>query len=224
MSQKITTITLNMPLKLGTVNCYLIETEQGFVLVDAGVPSNRGILDAILEEAGVKPGDLKSILLTHGDFDHIGCCTFLQGKYSAPIGIHFDDIGMVRDGNMFYNRQSGSAILSKIAAWLFGFRKGHWFTPDFLIDETTDLSQYGLDAKVVHIPGHSAGSVGFLFPSGDLIGGDLCTNTPTPALSSIMPDPLSAADSLEKLRRLEVKTVFPGHGEPFDLKEIKMDA
>jgi hypothetical protein len=58
-------ITLSMPYKLGTVNCYLVETGTGSVLIDTGSSNRRAELEGELTSAGCKPGDLKLIVLTH---------------------------------------------------------------------------------------------------------------------------------------------------------------
>ena len=86
------------------------------------------------------------------------------------------------------------------------------------LDEGYDLSEYGFDARVVCIPGHSKGSIGILTANDDLLCGDLFENTDKPVLNSLM-DSLAAANaSLEKLANLEINTVFPGHGEPFSME------
>ncbi len=81
------------------------------------------------------------------------------------------------------------------------------FKPDFTIDEGYNLSEYGLDAKVLYLPGHSKGSIGILTANGDLFCGDLFTNTSKPAISSIIDDPEKANLSIEKLKSLKINTV-----------------
>ena len=81
-----------------------------------------------------------------------------------------------------------------------------------------DLSRYGSDAKVIHIPGHSKGSIGILTVGGDLICGDLLENTNKPSLNSTMDDLTAANISVEKLKSLKVNTVYPGHGKPFQME------
>ncbi|MBU1050628.1 MBL fold metallo-hydrolase, partial [Candidatus Bipolaricaulota bacterium] len=52
------------------VNAYLVRAGDGFILIDTGFRSNRKALDAALTGAGCGVGDLKLILITHGDADH----------------------------------------------------------------------------------------------------------------------------------------------------------
>lgn len=74
MSSGITTI------NLGGVNCYLLRSETGFVLIDTGFQTRRARLDAELEKADCVPGKLKLILLTHRDVDQVGNCAHLSAN------------------------------------------------------------------------------------------------------------------------------------------------
>jgi len=103
--RKIITICLPLPYKLGTVNCYLIETDTSYILIDTGCPNKRTKLEKELESAGCKPGNLNLIVLTHGDFDHTGNAAHLREKFGAKIVMHHDDSGMVERRNMFWNRR-----------------------------------------------------------------------------------------------------------------------
>ena len=90
MPHRIKTIGLSLPFRLGSVNCYLIETDDGFVLIDTGGSNKRADLVRALEGAGCKPGNLNLIVLTHGDFDHIGNCAFLREKFGTRAAMHID--------------------------------------------------------------------------------------------------------------------------------------
>lgn len=217
---QITQITLSLPLRMGSVNCYLLHNEAGYFLIDTGVSSQRARLEAALQSAGCQPGQLKLILLTHGDFDHTGSAASLRTQYSAPIAMHPDDWGMLEQGDMFYNRKQGNPLIRSLAPKLIGFGKSQRCTPDLALVDGYDLSPYGLAAQVLSIPGHSRGSVAVLTAQGELFCGDLLENTAHPALGSIMDDPPTAAQSLARLRALGVTTVYPGHGTPFALEQL----
>lgn len=213
----ITTITLPLPYRMGSVNCYLVQTDAAFVLVDAGPANGRARLEEELAAAGCRPGNLALIVLTHGDFDHTGSGAYLRERFGAPLAMHRDDLGMVERGDMFANRASGNALMRLLAPALFRFGKSSRFVPDLFLAGGDDLSGHGFHAQVIELPGHSAGSIGILTAGGDLFCGDLLENTEKPALGSIVDDPAAARASLDKLKGLGVRTVFPGHGRPFDL-------
>ena len=217
MPQEIKTISLLLPYGLGPVNCFLIKTDIGYILIDTGFSNKRTYLEKELENAGCKPGNLKLIVITHGDFDHTGNAAYLREKYGTKMAMHYDDSGMVERGDLFWNRKKGNILIRMIAPILFGFRKSERFKPDLYVEEGYNLSGYGFDAKVLYIPGHSKGSIGILTAGGDLFCGDLFTNSDNPVLNSIMDDSAVANASVERLKSLRINTVYPGHGKLFPM-------
>lgn len=108
----------------------------------------------------------------------------------------------------------------------FRFGRSEKFKPDLYIEDGYDLSEFGLDAKVIHIPGHSQGSIGILTADGDLIGGDLILQSDKsdqPHLNSIIDDSAVAYTSVEKLKGLNIKTVYPGHSKSFTIDMLAID-
>jgi hydroxyacylglutathione hydrolase len=220
MHQEIKAISLLLPFRLGRVNCYLVKNDTGYVLIDTGSPNRRSYLENVLQTSGCKPGHLTLIILTHGDFDHTGNAAYLRKKYSTKIAMHQDDLGMVEDGNMFWNREKSNMLFKILAPTVSGFGKSERFTPDVYVNDGDDLSKYGFDATVLHIPGHSKGSIGVLTAAGDLFCGDLLENVRKPSLNSIMDALKTANASLEKLNSLSISTVYPGHGGPFQMEVL----
>jgi hydroxyacylglutathione hydrolase len=212
-------IALPMPLKLGQVNCYLLKTAKGFILIDTGSSNARRGLEAALEEAGCKPGDLTLIVITHGDFDHTGNAAYLRGKYGGMIAMHPDDAGMTEKGDMFWNRKTGSRPFRLVAKLLFRFGQANRFRADTWLSDGDALSMYGLEATVLSIPGHSSGSIGVLTATGSLFCGDLFDNTQTPVLNAIMDELEVAHASVAKLSQLTINTIYPGHGKPFPMED-----
>ena len=211
-------------ISFGGVNCYLLTTDKGFVLIDTGFSKNRVDVERELESAGCSPETLKLILLTHGDFDHSGNASYLREKYSLKIAMHIDDEGMVEKGDLFYNRNANflMRIMGKIVLFFLrgGLKKEERFTPDLYIDDGYDLSMFGLDATVVYVPGHSKGSIGILTSTGDLFCGDLLENTKKPAKNSLIADKNAFTESVEKIKELKINTLYPGHGEPFTMEQF----
>lgn len=220
MTHEIHPITLPLPLRMGRVNCYLLRNQSGYFLFDTGGKNSRQELLDALEQHGCKPGNLILIVLTHGDLDHIANAAYLRTHFGAKIGMHRDDAGMAEHGDMSWNREHGKLPL-KLSRLLFGFGKGEKFTPDLDLEAGMNLSEYGLDAQVISIPGHSQGSIGiYLSESGDLIGGDLFEGGQKPALNSILDKPDVARQSIDKLKGYQINTVYPGHGRPFEFTKF----
>ena len=220
MPSEIKTVTLSLPYRLGSVNCYLVKTTMGYLLIDTGSSNQHAVLEQALLTAGCQPGQLKLIILTHGDFDHTGNAAYLRQKFNAPLALHPADFGMIARGDMFASRNSGNPIFKAIAPVMFKFGKSNRVTPDLELTEEFDLAAYGLAATVISLPGHSRGSIGILTSEGDCFVGDLLENTKQPALNSIMDDRAAAQASVEKLKSLHVETIYPGHGAPFSRDQI----
>lgn len=218
MSYKI----IPIPLKFGIlkVNCYLIEIDDGFILIDTGLNKSRKKLENALLNAGCAPGDIQLLIITHGDFDHIGNCAYIRDKYCCQVVMHKDDEEMATEGNMFFNRKNPPLILRIIAKLLFRFKRNDRFSPDIYIKEGYDFTEYGFNAKVISIPGHSKGSIGILTDEGDLFCGDLLENIKSPSLAMIMDNKKEANESFEKLKKNNIKKIYPGHGNSFTFDEI----
>jgi hydroxyacylglutathione hydrolase len=214
---------------LGGVNSYLLKSDAGYILIDTGFTSRRAALEKWLDDAGCRQGNLKLIIITHGDIDHAGNGAFIRNKYSARIVMHKDEAGVVEGGDMGMNRKAKPDRVSLIFRLLMAFGpflfppgKFEKFTPDVMVDDGKDLTEYGFDARIISIPGHSKGSVGILTPEGDLFCGDLLASFGKPGLHMLIDDMVAAKSSVEKLKKLGVKTIYPGHGKPFTMEQLKI--
>jgi glyoxylase-like metal-dependent hydrolase (beta-lactamase superfamily II) len=217
-------------LALGIGNVYLVKTANGLFLIDSGIAMSRSKLDQLLEQEGVNPADIKLVIITHGDLDHIGNCAYLQRKYGLKIAIHADDADLCRTGKGIPNRKRKSSLIQKmIRPIVFGliYKSAmkkfplETFEPDIILADGQDFSDIGFDAKVVHIPGHSKGSVGILTGGGDFFSGDTINNSKKPTVAHIIQDEAALAQSLEKIRALNIRNVYPGHGKPFAMVDLK---
>ena len=218
----------NMPTKirvipqkyLMSVNCYLVKTPSGYILIDTGLQKKRSDLVRELKTAGCKPGDLNLILITHGHLDHNGSTAYLREKYGAKVAVHGGDSGMAESGDMFVGMKGLAVTVIRVLLPLIGMSRYDGFTPDITLEEGQDLSEYGLDARVIHLPGHSKGSIGVLTDGGDLFCGDILGNTGKPAKTTLVDDSAELDASVERLKTLGILTVYPGHGKPFQMKQF----
>jgi hydroxyacylglutathione hydrolase len=214
MPPEIKAIRLPLPFPLSSVNCYLIKTDSGCILIDTGCSNSRAELEKELG-ACPEPGGLRLIVLTHGDFDHSGNAAYLRQKFGAKIAMHRQDLAMVERGDIFGGRQGGNFFLRMLVSLIFRFGRSSRFKPDLYLDDGDDLAEYGLKARVLHIPGHSQGSIAVLTAGGQLFSGDLVVKKNRPVRNSLIDDPAAASASIAKLKRLKIDTVYPGHGKPF---------
>lgn len=229
-----------IPIELEGVNSYLVEVDQGFVLVDTGghlvldrtFDNRRQKLLGALETAGCTPGRLRLILLTHGDNDHAANAAYLRQTFQAPIALHPADLPLVENpdlsllmGSFRYRspvlriifRLMKSKITLVTRKTLEDFES---FRPDIWLEDGMELSSYGIHARVVSLPGHTPGSVGFLFQNGILLSGDTLVNNKKPACAPNAADFHALSQSIARLRTLDIHTVYPGHGAPFSFQEL----
>jgi hydroxyacylglutathione hydrolase len=214
------------PINTRGVNCYLVGAGDGFVLVDTGLPETRSSLDAELQSAGCRPGNLRLIVLTHGDYDHAGNAAYLRDKYGSKIAMHRDDSGRVERGDWNWNmkpKPDKFGLLYRVVALFVKPGPFDTFTADVYLADNQSLSDYGLDATVLHLPGHTKGSIGILTSDNTLLCGDLMDSMRKPSLEFFIDDMAAATASLARLRSLAVGTVYPGHGKPFRLEQITKD-
>ena len=209
---------------LKNVNCYLITFNESYILIDTGYTKNRSQVQEKIEGLGCKPGALKLILITHGDFDHIGNVAYLQKKYGGKVAMHRSDLGMAEHGNMFWNRTGINIILKKLIQIILvlsrlKLKKVDRFTPDIFLEDGDDLSDYGFNARVIHFPGHSKGSIGFITSNGELFCGDLLQNLKKPEEGSLVDNKDEFNASISKLKEIPIKKIYPGHGEPFSIED-----
>ena len=204
---------------LMSVNCYLVKTPSGYILIDTGLPKRRGDLVRELEAAGCKPGDLKLIIITHGHLDHNGNTAYLREKYDAKVAMHSGDSVMTESGDMFRGVKGLTVAIIKILLPLMGMSRYDSFKPDIILEDGHDLSEFGFDARVLHVPGHSKGSIGILTTGSDLFCGDILGNTGKPEKTTIVDNSAELDASVERLKVLEIETVYPGHGKPFQMDQ-----
>jgi hydroxyacylglutathione hydrolase len=198
-------------------NCYLLQGEDGTVVVDPGLPGRaEKVIDAA-EKAGVHPDDVRLIFVTHGHLDHYGAVQQIGSWSGAPVAAHPRSPAFSRDRNNAL--PPAQTLRGSVIRWFYLlFSPFAHFQPlqaDLLLDAGADLSDYGLAARTVSLPGHSPDSLGILTAEGDLLAGDLFVNYTVPSQPIYLSDRKAWAQSYAKVQTLAPRTLYPGHGEPF---------
>lgn len=214
-------------INLGFVNVFLLKEGGNFVLIDTGLSFSWKKLESELISAGALPDKLKLVILTHGDQDHSGNCKRLKEKYKTNIAIHRDDYSIIETG--FSGKRKvkhlSQRLMFSVFSFLGKFRKNELnnnkFTPDIYLNDEQSLAEYGFNAKIIHIPGHTRGSIGVLTDQGDLFAGDIFVNRKKPEIAPIVENEEDLKKSIERIKGLDVKTVYPGHGSPFLMKDFR---
>lgn len=182
---------------LGT-NCYIISKNNQALIFDPG--GDAYVVESYLTENDLKP---IAILLTHAHFDHIGAVDALRRQYDIHVYLHKEEASWLE--NPALNRSSVN----------FG-QSGAYTTA--APDELLEVGKYALgdfEFSVAHTPGHSPGSVTFIFEEDRfIVSGDVLfqqgvgrTDLPQGSMEQLEN---SIATSLYTLP--DDFRVYPGHG------------
>lgn len=196
-------------------NVYLL-LDSTLTLVDTGMPGSAGTILAYIEALHPPAGDLARIILTHHHLDHVGGLADLKARTTAQVLAHPGDAPFI--SGQVSPPPAGRALLR-----LF-FRLLARVTPqaepvsvDGTLHEGDRLDLLG-GAAVVHLPGHTSGSIALHFPSerllicGDVI--DHRRNRLGPPLKPFTEDMDQVIASLHRLAELDFDVLCPGHGLP----------
>lgn len=217
----------------GTVNAFLAIGDS-VTLIDTGNPGKASFqqLKSKLHTQGVTLKDIDQIVLTHIHIDHAGAIPFIQEEAELPIYVHEQTRGSINVGMDEYQRvqaffqqfltSSGADPLKHIIER--PFKEENWRNVTF-INEGDVLPLGGKEFKVVHVPGHSQSDI-LLWSeeTGDTFAGDHLLKAfsvnafiEAPNRGEFKrPRPLlQYRNSLEKVSRLPLKMIYPGHGESF---------
>jgi glyoxylase-like metal-dependent hydrolase (beta-lactamase superfamily II) len=197
-------------IQCGNGNCFLIHSGVSAILVDTSRTQYR---DAIL--AKCRQRAVKLILLTHGHIDHVQNAAFLANELNVPIAMHKADLPLLADS--FAEPVTAHKLLGKaiLALSMKSFRedKADSFEPAVFLSEGDSLSEYGFDACIIELPGHTKGSIGVVAGKNDVLVGDALMNIARPQKSLLYADWEAVKRSAERISGLGDATIHFGHGK-----------
>ena len=204
---------------LGFVNAFLLEGDDGLVLMDTGTPGSAGKILAAVAELGKQPAAIRHILVTHAHADHTGSLAALKQATGAPAYMHPLDAALVRQGQAMRPMRPAPGLLPGLIYRLMIARRGlPHIEPAEIQHELSDGDELGFAGGLctIHAPGHCAGQVAFLWPhaGGLLFAADACGAMLGLGLAPIYEDLPVGLDSLARLAALKYDQVCFGHGRP----------
>lgn len=191
---------------LGT-NCYIVSKNNNCLIIDPG--GDAHMIKDYVTQKDLTP---KAVLLTHAHFDHIGAVSEIRSTYDIDVYLHTEEQDWL--GNPELNR----------SALFLGEDAGYQMDdPEHLL-EPGELSIADFNMEVIHTPGHSPGSVTFVFKeercivSGDVLFQRGIGRTDLPGGSM----ELLAKSIVTQLYALDdTYIVYPGHGPATNIKDEK---
>jgi hydroxyacylglutathione hydrolase len=221
---------ISIPVKMGPmgVMAYALLGER-VVLVDTGVGGQAERILGALAENGRSPEEVSLILITHGHGDHTGSVDALKAATGAPMALGVGDEEKVREGVDREMRGRDEAAQQAIAAIRQRQSQGPATPgpePDILISEEMSLADYGVDAIVTPLPGHTRGSLGVFTADGDALIGDLLggggTSRKEPVPGVFVADEAAMDASIQAVLERKPRLTYTGHDDqPFTLEQLE---
>jgi glyoxylase-like metal-dependent hydrolase (beta-lactamase superfamily II) len=197
-------------------NLYIIVDPDGLTIIDAGLPRSEKKILAYVARLGKSAQDVKRIILTHSDLDHVGALSDLQkatGACTYASGIEAEAIATGKPSRKA--NPPGFSLQRFLFKMLAPFFKAKPFQVDEILTEGQTLPVLG-GLRVVETPGHTPGhislfapEVGLLFCGDSMVTDDNGIRGSRPAVTW---DEAQAKKSVRKQAELGASIVCSGHG------------
>ena len=181
-------------------NCYAIISRDADGIAHAAIVDPSTPADKICEFLDAEDARLDMIILTHGHFDHIMSLDELRERTGAPVYIHKEDEDMIGDSH-------------KNAYSLFLAGKLEAKNADRIMSDNDTLILGSDKLTVIHLPGHTNGSIGLL-GDGFILTGDTLFDRGVGRSDLYGGDSARLYSSLAKLQGFDPSLkIYPGHGK-----------
>ncbi|MBI5349932.1 MAG: MBL fold metallo-hydrolase [Chloroflexi bacterium] len=201
---------------LSIVNAFLIVKDDGLTLVDTGLPKNEKKILKYIEEIGRKPNDLKRILLTHADGDHVGSAKALRELTRAKIYASEYEAECAAKGMPPREPKLSNPLLKL----LFSLTAKMFVYPPTTVDEIVkdgDVLPILGGLRVINTPGHTPDHVSYFSPSHNiLLAGDSLRTSKDRIYNAVSPftwDEAKQNQSVKLQADLKPQIVCVGHGD-----------
>jgi hydroxyacylglutathione hydrolase len=189
-------------IEAGGAYAWIVRTAHGAVLVDAGLDATGAAIVAELKAEGVEPRQVLAVLITHGHPDHYAAARLFE---TATVAVGSGDVAMIRGDKTHYatfGKVIGAVMpLPPAPPVLTALRGGEQLEFD------------GASFRVIATPGHSPGSVMYLYKELLFTGDSLMRKNDGVAIvpSFFSEDARRNRDSLRALEPLTFDKIADGH-------------
>ena len=199
------------PISCGFGYAFLLEYSHGLFLIDSGSPGQENKVLAKMNELGRK--DLKLIWITHAHYDHYGSAAALRNLSGACIGVHADDAEDMGTGQSPLGTSRLYGFIYPPAQKILNqVRPLPATMADFTCTGGQTLEQYGLEASILHTPGHTPGHTCLQLEDGIVFSGDLISQFLRPGLQRLLAtDWEQIPQSLDVLQSARPPWIYTGH-------------
>jgi glyoxylase-like metal-dependent hydrolase (beta-lactamase superfamily II) len=197
-------------------NPYIIVDSDGLTIIDTGLPGQHKKILAYISNLGKSARDIKRIILTHSDLDHIGSLYALQKVSGAGARTYTSKIEAeaIAAGKPSREVKPRSAVARILFTLLTPFFKATPIQIDEIVRDGQILPILG-GLQVVESPGHTPGHISlFSTSTGILFCGDSMVAAHGLEVSrpAVTWDQEKARESVKRQAALGARIVCSGHG------------
>lgn len=184
-------------------------------VVDPGLTGKGKYKLESIQKMGIDLSQIKRVILTHTHFDHIGCLAEIRKEIpGAELWVHFKEADPLERGDE--RTVYGMDMFRSLCQMQYGFKPGAFtFDVDRKLKDSETLELGGMAWEVLHIPGHSMGSIALYHrPKRVLIPGDVVYADYAIGRYDLHgANPKELKKSLLRLAELEIDVLLPGHND-----------
>ncbi len=194
----------------------LIENDRA-ILVDTGLQGSLNLIRSGFKDLGLTLDQIDTIVITHSHPDHCGGLAELVEGTQIKVAAHRLDADII-SGTKTAPNPLQNELLARIAEPVLPKLMGSQVPVDLHLEDG-EVIPFGTEVRVVHLPGHTAGSIGLHLPSKRvIIVGDALqykfSRKLTPPSHRVTQDSEQALRSLEKLLDLDFDIICFSHFPP----------
>ena len=212
-------------IKLGGVNCFLVR-DKGIILVDSGTPGQHDKILKQVKKLELDPHEIELIIITHGHGDHFGSAQKIKELTGAKLAVHKEDADIVKEGNKVFppGLNKWGRFMAFVWRPMFFLINYTGVEPDNILEDEFLLTEFGIKGRIIHTPGHTAGSVSVILGGGEALVGDLAMNgfpmRKGPGMPIFGNSESEIKQSWKKLLDAGASVIYPGHGDHFPASKL----
>ena len=205
-------------MRIGYSNSILIINGENSILVDTGIKNLGKIVLQEIINCGLKPTDIKLIILTHTHFDHVANAHYLKEKTGAQIVVHENEKESLERG--YKTIPKGTLPFTKISSWLGRnvvpfIGKYNPVKAEIAVREKLDLNPWKIDGYVLHTPGHTSGSISVIINKSAITGDTFFNRGYNIIFPPFADSPETLIKTWHQIFQLGITEIYPGHGNKF---------
>ena len=185
-----------------STNCYLIQAQDGWLMIDTGWPDTFSQLLQLLSQNNIAVNEINYLVVTHYHPDHAGLTQILKDLGTSLI-VHEYQVPYISKLNLLFKKNPKANFRDIMSAG------------NIVVNEEESrnfLASIGIDGEIISTPGHSDDSISLILDDGSAFIGDL------PAADHVEAyDDIVIEDSWDMIKKHQIKKIYPGHGEAYEI-------